>query len=261
MATTNDCTASTQSGLASRERVRYFPRQLLTADDMRAEQEYFREKQRRHNRLLHGWGVVCGMEVTPPQTGDPDWQVAVSSGVVITPQGDEICCSDKTVFDVKTGMQKPEPCAVSRPCPPAATPNPASTAAPVYLAIRYLECSSRPVRVQISGCACDESACEYSRLRDSFELCLLQTLPASHQQMKEFYITWCSGWKAWKKVKDTFPLPVPSCPACPADPWVVLATITLPTTAAPRIDDTMIVYDYRMPLYSSAAIQILNTCK
>src|SRR4051812_8765778 len=30
---------------SSLERLRYFPRQLLTADDMRVEQEYFREKQ------------------------------------------------------------------------------------------------------------------------------------------------------------------------------------------------------------------------
>ena len=37
------------------ERMRYFPRQLLTADDMRTEQEYFREKMRRHNRYLVGW--------------------------------------------------------------------------------------------------------------------------------------------------------------------------------------------------------------
>ena len=40
---------------SARNRVRYFPRQLLTADDMRTEQEYLREKLRRHNRLLHRW--------------------------------------------------------------------------------------------------------------------------------------------------------------------------------------------------------------
>src|SRR2546427_4104106 len=60
-------TCGEPSGL---ERLRYFPRQLLTADDMRAEQEYVREKRRRHNRLLHGWGVVCGLEVVlDPQAG------------------------------------------------------------------------------------------------------------------------------------------------------------------------------------------------
>jgi hypothetical protein len=261
MATTINCTASVESSLTIRERVRYFPRQLLTADDMRAEQEYFREKQRRHNRLLHGWGVICGMEVSPPQTGDPDWQLTICPGAVLTPQGDEIVCSDKVAFDVKTGLQKPDPCVVRRPCPPAAAPPAPAGSTKVYLAIRYVECSSRPVRVQVAGCACDESACEYSRVRDSFELSLLPTLPASHQQMKDFYNTWCVSWKAWKKVQGIFPLPVPPCPACPPDPWVVLATVNLPTPAPSRIDDTMIVFDDRIPLYSSTALQVLNTCK
>ena len=46
------------------ERVKYFQRQLLTVDDMVTDQEYFRQKMRRHNRFLHGWGVVCGFDVT-----------------------------------------------------------------------------------------------------------------------------------------------------------------------------------------------------
>ena len=47
------------------ERVRYFPRQLMTAEDMRTEQAYFVERLRRHNRLLHGWGIICGLQVLP----------------------------------------------------------------------------------------------------------------------------------------------------------------------------------------------------
>ena len=47
------------------ERPRYYGRQLITADDLTLEQDYFRDKLRRHNRLLHGWGVVCGAQVFP----------------------------------------------------------------------------------------------------------------------------------------------------------------------------------------------------
>jgi len=39
------------------ERVRFFPRQLLTANDLQQEQGYLREKQRRHNRFLLGHRV------------------------------------------------------------------------------------------------------------------------------------------------------------------------------------------------------------
>jgi hypothetical protein len=37
------------------ERVRYFSRQLITADDLTQDQIYHHEKRRLHNRLLHGW--------------------------------------------------------------------------------------------------------------------------------------------------------------------------------------------------------------
>src|SRR6266545_4007546 len=42
------------------ERPRYFPRQLITPDEPTLEAAYFRDRLRRHNIYLHGWGVVCG---------------------------------------------------------------------------------------------------------------------------------------------------------------------------------------------------------
>jgi hypothetical protein len=47
------------------ERLNYFFGQMLSAADFRTEQSYFREKLKLHNRCLHGYGVVCGLEVTP----------------------------------------------------------------------------------------------------------------------------------------------------------------------------------------------------
>jgi hypothetical protein len=38
---------------------------MLGAADFQAEQDYFREKLKLHNRCLHGYGVVCGLEVVP----------------------------------------------------------------------------------------------------------------------------------------------------------------------------------------------------
>src|SRR5213075_1626484 len=87
----NPCTCTCCCGPL--ERLHYFPRQLLTADDMRTEQEYFREKLRRHNHYLHGWGVVCGCVVEPVTTAK-HWRVRVCPGYVVGPQGDEICIDD-----------------------------------------------------------------------------------------------------------------------------------------------------------------------
>lgn len=45
------------------ERVKYFYGQLLGVREFQAEQSYFLEKHRLHNRYLHGYGVVCGLAV------------------------------------------------------------------------------------------------------------------------------------------------------------------------------------------------------
>ena len=79
------------------ERVNYFPRQLLTVDDMETERDYFLQKLRRHNRFLHGWGVVCGLEVTASPIPDMPWQVQITLGYAIGPYGDEIYVA-KPVF-------------------------------------------------------------------------------------------------------------------------------------------------------------------
>ena len=47
------------------ERVKYFYGQLLGVREFQSEQAYFFEKHRLHNRYLHGYGVVCGLEVLP----------------------------------------------------------------------------------------------------------------------------------------------------------------------------------------------------
>ncbi len=54
------------TGLECLERPRYFAGMLLTETELGSEQEYVRAKNRLHNRYLHGWGVVCGLQVAQP---------------------------------------------------------------------------------------------------------------------------------------------------------------------------------------------------
>lgn len=208
------------------ERVRYFPRQLITADDMRAEQEYFREKARRHNRYLHGWGVVCGCDVQLVE-GSP-WTVRVCPGYAVAPQGDEINIDQFIDVPLNTGPQS-QPCTVRWPCPP----NGSAVASEggsitVYVAVRYAECFSRPVSVHPAGCGCDETGCEYSRIRDSFEVKVLLALPQSHLRAKQHDEAWCATVaNAAPELLKTHLYPVPPCPECFDEPWVVLTSITI----------------------------------
>jgi hypothetical protein len=217
------------------ERLRYFPRQLLTADDMRVEQEYFREKARRHNRFLHGWGVVCGCTIEPV-TDAKSWQVRVCPGYAVGPQGDEIWIDDCIDVDLLTGAHD-QPCAVRWPCPPLESPPAAERDRRItaYIAVRYAECSSRPVRIHPAGCGCDETGCEYSRTRDSFEIKVLRELPQSHVDARKDDAEWCTTvHKTPPEMLSKLHLfPVPPCPPCVKEPWVVLGTVTFPSTGTP----------------------------
>lgn len=223
---------------ADLERLRYYPRQIMLADDMRAEQEYFREKARRHNRYLHGWGVVCGCEVQPlaDAANANNWRVRVCPGYAVSPQGDEILINECVDVDLKLGAIDP-PCSVRWPCPPTGEmpgtgPNSRQSA---YIAVRYAECMTRPLRVQPAGCGCDETACEYSRIRDSFELRVLWELPDSHKQAIADDKAWCDtvGHTAPELLRRLHTYPVPPCPPCVSDPWVVLAQVILTTASSP----------------------------
>lgn len=137
------------------ERVRYFARQLINADDMLAEQQYFRQKLRRHNRFLHGWGVVCGMRVSaaPDTEKKTPWRVKIEPGYALGPYGDEIYLAEPYCFDLATCQDF-----VPNPCEPGEPPRPVPpTSGKLYVAIRYLECETRPVRIHPLGCACEDT--------------------------------------------------------------------------------------------------------
>ena len=69
-------------------RVRFFPGQLLTAQDFETEQKYHLEMRRLHNRLLHGLGIVEGLGVS---AADVDGStVIVAPGFAVDGLGREI---------------------------------------------------------------------------------------------------------------------------------------------------------------------------
>jgi hypothetical protein len=206
------CDSCLAVGPTELERVRYFPRQLITADDLTQEQDYLRAKLRRHNRLLHGWGVVCGCEVVP----GGEWSVTVGPGYVLAPTGDEILIPGPVTVDLRAqdvdGNAAGSCSGVLDPwCSPIRGDRAAGV--DVYVAVGYDECMSRPVRVQGAGCGCDDGGCEHSRVRDGYAIRVLteEELPAFYRPMPS-------------------PPAGPACPRpcdCADDEWVVLAKVRL----------------------------------
>jgi hypothetical protein len=189
------------------ERPRYYARQLITPDDMTLEQDYFRAKLRRHNRYLHGWGVVCGADVV---LATKPWKVIVKTGYILSPYGDEIYISADQCVDVR------KKCSAAQPqfpeddldCLEAQPPAPA-TGDTLYIAIRYVEKTTRLIRVPLGGCGCEDNACEYSRFSDEYEICVLDHCPDSHKNPTP--------------PMNIHERPAPECPECETEPWVVLS--------------------------------------
>jgi len=210
------CGGASPTGGATRtlERPRYYARQLITPDIMTLGDDYFRERMRRHNRYLHGWGVVCGSLVCVVPAKEPTdaapnqpWVVQVQPGFVVTPTGDEVEIPADRTISLRSGATAAAPSGDgwSDPwCTEVYTDQPEG---PVYVAVRYQEYQVQPVLTQPAGCGCGDHPCEYSRYRDGFAIgvldaCLDQDEPAA-------------------------PVGNPDCPAGEPSPWVVLAEVTV----------------------------------
>lgn len=237
-------------------RVRFYPRQLLEAEDLRLEQAYHRERARRHNRYVHGWGVVSGCQVQASPTKERPWQVRVCPGYVLAPDGDEVYIPLAATFDVADcTLSSGDPCAFARPCPPISRR--AVTARTLYLAVRYVECEGHPVRLPGDACACgcgDSGSgsngvrCEYSRIQDGYELCCLSDVPATHQAKDPECKALCDGTI------------VPFHGQTVVDPWVVLATITLPDAGVALGIANIDELAHRRLLYPVSSVQVLARC-
>lgn len=86
-------------------RNRFFTGKVLTTDDLELDQDYHRTRHRRHNRLLHGVGIVRGLGVgLEPHAGGGDPAIVVSAGVAISPDGEELVVCEPVSRGVCQGV-------------------------------------------------------------------------------------------------------------------------------------------------------------
>lgn len=207
------------------ERTRFYPRQIVTPDDLTQDQLYFKDKLRRHNRLLHGWGLVRGLVVErcarSDDDGDDPCKVRVTSGYALDPYGNEIVVATRELLDLcKEDMLGMVACLPNDDpwCRPVET----SRSGTFYLAVRYRERAVKPVHAP-TGCSCKDSACENSRYRDEHEFALLPELPEHYEKPCGELTTPCDG--------------VDECPPCPETGWVLLATVAMKGAQIEAITD------------------------
>jgi hypothetical protein len=179
------------------ERVKYFYGQLLGVREFQSEQSYFLGKQRLHNRYLHGYGVVCGLEVRPiaaadpcaPDAAAPAVRIEVDVGLALDCLGNELVVRWPIEVDVleQLGERGRAELLEGRPA---------------YLSLSFVEQPVEPVRpLAADGCGGLVPECVPSRLRD--DVCVRVSLERPPHDR--------------------------SCDACErscGDPWLPLAKLT-----------------------------------
>ena len=207
------------------ERNNYFYGKQFTVRDLLQEQSYFNDKRYLINRMVLGWGVVCGLEVYWDPRGE---KLVVTPGMALDCCGREIViCEDKRLsFD-----KNDEDCCLEDDQRPEGK---------FVLCLYYDECHAEPIDLPPAGCD-EKGKREYNRIRETYKLHLKPWDEACPKEPPKE--TECPDHYKHDALNDG-PYPPQSCqspnvhhflcgklkncPECESCDCVILATITFP---------------------------------
>ena len=172
----------------------YFTGKLLTERDFTAEQKYMADKLRLHHVALHGWGVVCGLKVTP-HPYCPDLRIVVEPGLAIDGCGREVRVPQR----VEVLLPAPSPLFSEDPCPPDPAADELATeingpgeketpdqpTVTLYVGLRYVERGAELVPTPFSECACGSSSNQPNRICESYELQIFTDEPKCFELVRK----------------------------------------------------------------------------
>ncbi len=146
--------------LAAFTRTRFFHGQLLEAHHLEDEQSYQNGKRRLVNRLVHGYGVVAGLNVEVDPSGA---KVMVSPGFALDKAGYEIVVPRPTLSEEIAPRPNGEG---DRPRPQEQCQGDEDW---VHVVLCFHECLAAPERSFVGACDC-ETDCEHAAVRERFEI-------------------------------------------------------------------------------------------
>jgi hypothetical protein len=230
------------------ERPNYFDGKLLSIDDLRDEQQYHLEKQRWHNRHLHGRGVVCGLRVVPTDPPSPG-QVIVEPGVALDGCGRDIVVPEPTLFHLgaRGGADTPMGCRE-----PQAE----------YVVLQYREELVEWVPVPGDPNSGEGDARAASRIRETFGLRSVSDPPEAPEDASGRLREWLQGASRLELSADQWhaalcELVSQPCTSCASDPSVPLARIGLPPCGPITSAEIDNCSDRRLALSSGLLLQVV----
>lgn len=154
-------TATTSGGaLDPFKRVKYSLGLVLGVDEFDQEQTYLMARDHLHQRGLHGYGTICGLQVTMAEDGPPE--VLVSPGMAVNPLGQTIRVPLAQCAQLNDWLANHET-AVSDHLAP-------DNSLSLTVVLCYRECETDLVPVPGGPCRLQEDSMAASRLADDFEL-------------------------------------------------------------------------------------------
>ncbi len=154
----NEATGPSECEPLMLERIRYFTGRHMTARDFCDADAYHRGMRHLHNRVMHGWGVACGLEVQAHPR--PECGVIVKCGMAID------CCGREIVVQRALAQRIPWDL-----WPALSTAGDARDPSFVLvLCLEYCEVQTEKVPVLYSHDACSSAHYEDGRIRESHRL-------------------------------------------------------------------------------------------
>lgn len=193
------------------ERNNYYYGKLMTQREYFAEQSYFNKKRWLINKMVNGWGVVCGLEVKPilvdsdnPGKGYDTSKVKVTPGMAVDCCGREIIVYEEQVVKLDPDIN------------------------PGIICLEHFECKTEPVHIPFIECD-QKDKFEFNRIRDSFQIVIkdpgevdIERPSGENCPLLEDKLKPLDGYVCEKLMAG--------CPECPEQPCLVLAEITIDST-------------------------------
>jgi len=248
------------------KRNNYFSGKLLTAKDFQTEQQYFINKQRLINRLIHGAGVVCGLEVLKKGeegSGKPldKDQIRITAGIALDSYGREIVVPTDVDISLAEKLRDKD--------------------SPVQVWIKYDFCVVETAPKVLESSSCKEENCP-STIKESYVIEVKAVEGAKYYAIPSKDVTagptvmpptivkgpippippkrmdlTCKNWDDFLKdpKKDAFC--TGSCPQVGVDPGVLLATVYFSSKGSIVVEQ---VINNRPIVHSSNTLYRLMEC-
>ena len=218
------------------ERNNYFYGKRMTARDFQDEQCYFNEKRWLINRMVHGWGVVCGLDVIPTEDNN---KVEVTPGLAIDCCGREILvCGDE---EDRYVLLNPEEHECDLLLKEEEQQNGDQL---IAICLEYDECKREIVN--LPSIACDETEKhEFNRIRDSWKI---TPIHIPQEFWDEPFCQQTIGDKEKSLHRYLCEKITQGCQHCPECPCIILAVVTVDGNGEFEEIDTC---NYRKLVYSN----------